>query len=193
MCRFLQEVGYEDIFNENEINEIKDLYNKAQAELQESFAATEMAEPNLLKLQTNILNQTTVQEQELPVESESLKVALEEKYMLKSHFDIVRSLHLANDDKILVTVSEDCMIKLWHMPEMEQRHSESRGNIEPYLTLRGHTGSLLAASGRGNVLFTAGVEGVIKMWSLPTVSEVNQYGDTFEGKNYCMATWSNEN
>jgi striatin 1/3/4 len=118
---------------------------------------------------------------------------LEEKYMLKSHFDIVRSLHLSNDDKILVTVSEDCMVKLWQMPEMEQKHSETRGNIEPYLTLRGHTGSLLAASGRGNVLFTAGVEGVIKMWSLPTVAEVNQYGDTFEGKNYCLATWSNEN
>lgn len=93
---------------------------------------------------------------------------------------------MANDDKILVTVSEDCMIKLWHMPELEQKHSETRGNIEPYLTLRGHTNCLLAASGRGNILFTAGVEGVIKMWSLPAVGEVNQYGDTFEGKNYCI-------
>jgi len=27
--RFLQEVGYEDIFNSDEINEIKDLYDKA--------------------------------------------------------------------------------------------------------------------------------------------------------------------
>ena len=35
--RFLQEVGYEDIFNTNEVNEIKDLYNKAQAELTESI------------------------------------------------------------------------------------------------------------------------------------------------------------
>ena len=37
LCRFLQEVGYEDIFNTNEVNEIKDLYNKAQAELTESI------------------------------------------------------------------------------------------------------------------------------------------------------------
>ena len=40
MCsgyRFLQEVGYEDIFNTSEVNEIKDLYNKAQAELTESI------------------------------------------------------------------------------------------------------------------------------------------------------------
>jgi len=27
--RFLQEVGYEDVFNPDEINEIKDLYEKA--------------------------------------------------------------------------------------------------------------------------------------------------------------------
>jgi len=28
--------------------------------------------------------------------------------------------------------------------------------VEPYLTIRGHTGPLFAASGRGNILFTAG-------------------------------------
>jgi hypothetical protein len=31
----LQEVGYEDVFNLDEINEIKDLYEKAQADLTE--------------------------------------------------------------------------------------------------------------------------------------------------------------
>lgn len=31
------------------------------------------------------------------------------------------------------------------------------------------------------------------MWGLPDVKEVNQYGDTYEGKNYCLATWDNEN
>ena len=35
--RFLQEVGYEDIFNTEEVNEIKELYDKAQAELTESI------------------------------------------------------------------------------------------------------------------------------------------------------------
>ena len=37
MCRFLQEVGYEDIFNTDEVNEIKQLYDKAQEELTESI------------------------------------------------------------------------------------------------------------------------------------------------------------
>ena len=36
LSRFLQEVGYEDIFNTEEVNEIKELYDKAQAELTES-------------------------------------------------------------------------------------------------------------------------------------------------------------
>ena len=35
--RFLQEVGYEDIFNTDEVNEIKELYDKAQAELSENL------------------------------------------------------------------------------------------------------------------------------------------------------------
>ena len=36
-ARFLQEVGYEDIFNNDEVNEIKDLYEKAQSELTDSI------------------------------------------------------------------------------------------------------------------------------------------------------------
>jgi len=31
--RFLQEVGYEDVFNQDEISEIKDLYEKAHQDL----------------------------------------------------------------------------------------------------------------------------------------------------------------
>ena len=35
--RFLQEIGYEDIFNTEEINEIKQLYEKASEELKENL------------------------------------------------------------------------------------------------------------------------------------------------------------
>jgi hypothetical protein len=44
--------------------------------------------------------------------------------------------------------------------------------------------------GGGRVIFTAGSEGTIKVWNLPTIYEVNQYGDTFDGKNYCIGTWT---
>jgi WD40 repeat protein len=37
MFRFLQEIGYEDIFNSEEMNEIKALYEKAQEEMKENI------------------------------------------------------------------------------------------------------------------------------------------------------------
>lgn len=77
---------------------------------------------------------------------------------------MVRSIHMTSDQKTLATVSEDCMIKLWNLKDLESKSNDSRVNFEPFLTLRGHTGALLAASGRGDLLFTAGVEGVVKMW-----------------------------
>ena len=46
-------------------------------------------------------------------------LTLTEKYTLRSHFDMVRGMHFANELKTLATVSEDCMIKLWSMPEMD--------------------------------------------------------------------------
>lgn len=35
--KFLQEIGYDDIFNVDEVNEIKALYDKAQEEIKENF------------------------------------------------------------------------------------------------------------------------------------------------------------
>jgi WD40 repeat protein len=41
-----------------------------------------------------------------------------------------------------------------------------------------------------NLLFTAGDEGCIRVWDVPSISEVHQYGDTMDGKNYCIGVWS---
>lgn len=43
------------------------------------------------------------------------------------------------------------------------------------------------------MIFTAGMEGKIKLWNLPTINDVNLYGDTFDGKNYCLGTWTEAN
>lgn len=66
------------------------------------------------------------------------------------------------------------------------------------MTLRGHTGPLLSVTGLSddrksnnrNLLFTAGDEGCIRVWNVPLISDVNQYGDTYDGKNYCIGVWS---
>ena len=30
----------------------------------------------------------------------------------------------------------------------------------------------------------------LRVWNTPPVSEVNQYGSTLDGKNYCIGTWA---
>ena len=37
LLKFLQEIGYDDIFNVDEVNEIKALYDKAQEEMKNNF------------------------------------------------------------------------------------------------------------------------------------------------------------
>ena len=39
MTKFLQELGYDDIFTVDEVKEIKSLYDKAQEEMKESYEA----------------------------------------------------------------------------------------------------------------------------------------------------------
>ena len=77
--------------------------------------------------------------------------------------------------------------------DLDTKYQEQDGNLEPYITLRGHTGPLLSVTGsiseNDRLLFTAGTEGCIRVWNLPAPSEVNFYGDTQEGKNYCIGTW----
>jgi WD40 repeat protein len=91
----------------------------------------------------------------------------------------------------MASISEDCTVKLWSLKTVMQKYNDSKGNVEPYFTMRGHTGPLLAVTGSSttNTLFTAGTEGQIRVWNVPDESEVNLYGNTYDGKNYCVAVW----
>jgi striatin 1/3/4 len=88
--------------------------------------------------------------------------------------DIVRGVQFVPEIETLVSVSEDCTVKLWSLKGLEQSGEDS---IEPYITLRGHTGPLFTVAGphpqHKRIIFTAGSEGVIRMWNLPSISEVN--------------------
>ena len=93
----------------------------------------------------------------------------------------MRGLSFVSDIDTMATVSEDCTVKLWSLKGIDHLHGESDGNLEPYITLRGHTGPLFAVTNAGSnpnpklkkVLFTGGSEGVIRVWGLPAVNEVN--------------------
>ena len=93
--------------------------------------------------------------------------------------DSVRGAHFVAGSDTLATVSEDCMVKLWTFTDLDSKLAKTDGNIEPYLTLRGHTGPLLSVAGLSearsnsknkNVLFTAGDEGCIRVWDVPVSS-----------------------
>jgi len=55
--KFLQEIGYDDIFNVNEVNEIKALYDKAQEEMRADFEKenSDPGEGYLQKLEERLL------------------------------------------------------------------------------------------------------------------------------------------
>jgi WD40 repeat protein len=58
--------------------------------------------------------------------------------------DSVRGLQFIEAIDTLASISEDCTIKLWNLKDLEQTYTDTEGNPEPYITLRGHTGPLLA-------------------------------------------------
>mgnify|MGYP001626793922 CR=1 FL=1 len=88
---------------------------------------------------------------EAPVNSNVKKGnELTKKYDLKSHMDIVRGVQFVPSVDAMATISEDCMVKLWNLSDLDRKYSEASSNdeisMEPYLTLRGHTGPLLCAT-----------------------------------------------
>jgi len=77
------------------------------------------------------------------------------------------------------------LIKVWSLSNLN--FSNISCDTEPYLVLRGHTGplfSLAIAPENNNLIYTAGNEGIIKIWKIPKPEEVNQYGDAETIFNY---------
>ena len=59
--------------------------------------------------------------------------------------------------------------------------SNNSNDIDPYIIFRGHTGplfSLALSPFKNNLIYTAGNEGVIKIWKVPAKEEVELYGDS---------------
>jgi len=119
---------------------------------------------------------------------------LAEKCVLRAHMDGVRDVQFSSVLNYLVTVSEDCMVKLWDIKGLKKNSASHPGKIEPYFTYRGHTGPLFAACvGAGlqqedHFLYSAGSEGIIRIWSIPSL-ESSKYPST-NGKNYCVGLWT---
>lgn len=62
----------------------------------------------------------------------------------------------------LLSASEDCTVKVWDLKKVRYE------NAGPYLTMRGHTGPVLTVTS-GEFVYSAGVDGDIRMWDVPPV------------------------
>lgn len=93
------------------------------------------------------------------------------KSTLNGHLDAVRDICFLTKD-ILVSVSEDCQIKIWNI---NHNVNNDKGQ-QPIQTLQEHTGPIFcceAAKYQTGIFFTGGNEGIIRIWNLQ-----NPYGIT---------------
>eukprot|EP00826_Nyctotherus_ovalis_P025819 TRINITY_DN2002_c0_g1_i2.p1 TRINITY_DN2002_c0_g1~~TRINITY_DN2002_c0_g1_i2.p1 ORF type:complete len:212 (-),score=27.47 TRINITY_DN2002_c0_g1_i2:710-1345(-) len=117
-----------------------------------------------------------------------------EKVVLRSHMDSVRDVQFSCNLNYLVTVSEDCMVKLWDIKALKKTTYPHPIRIEPCFSYRGHTGPLFSVCvGSGlqetsHFFYTAGSEGIIRIWGIPPV-DGSRYPLT-NGKNYCVGLWN---
>lgn len=115
----------------------------------------------------------------IQTKKESYSFSFNKSIELRSHFDEVRKLCYLPEMNSLISVSEDCLIKVWALKNIFYNTQSS--DIEPYLTLRGHTGPLYCTEkGRSgsNLIFTGGNEGLIQIWNIMRPEEVSQYGES---------------
>ena len=93
---------------------------------------------------------------------------------LKSHFDEVRKLIYLENINSLISVSEDCLIKVWSMENI--MYNNQSDDITPYLNLRGHTGPIFCVTkGKDNLIYTAGNENLIRIWNILPSNEINSF------------------
>lgn len=101
---------------------------------------------------------------------------------MRHHLDAIRDGLFIEELEIIITVSEDWTIKFWSLKFLEsQVHEISSDEIHPYYTLRGHTGIITRVAANYSqdnkwLLYTGGIEGIIRVWTIPTPEEVDQMG-----------------
>ena len=136
-------------------------------------------------------------------------------YLLKSHLDSVRDGLFIHNMDIAATVSEDWSIKFWDLKLLDQQEKElaentkfnfiddkseyagSSYNFYSYYTLRSHTGIITKITSNyaqdrveDNLVYTAGIEGIVRVWKIPTPDQVNQFGENSDlSSSLCMYIW----
>ena len=122
------------------------------------------------------------------------------KYSLKCHLDAVRSLYFNMNMNIMASASEDRTIRLWKADSICNKEVDeeliNQQQVFSYMTLRGHTGALFAMSGPSDlnqnshkkILYSAGEEGVIRVWKIPSPVYYDSIESTHENQHW-IGVW----
>lgn len=80
----------------------------------------------------------------------------------------------------MVSVSQDCLMKVWNTKEF------GGSDLTSSATIRSHAGSIFTITGNDDLLFTGGIEGVIRAWTIPHKADSN-------ANKYLKGSWVNGN
>lgn len=127
--------------------------------------------------QDNQANNNIKQQNETPKSKTGQLILNQNNYTeLKSHFDVVRKLSYMPKQNYLVSIAEDCLINVWQTNKLTFNNTVS--DLEPLYSFRGHTGPLFSLETHDDLIYSAGNEGIIKIWKLPKYSEVSPFSDS---------------
>jgi WD40 repeat protein len=106
------------------------------------------------------------------------------KHEFNVHLDNVRDVQFIGSLDCMASVSEDCTVKLWDVKLIHKNMTDGFGEGtnfkgDPYCTLRGHTGPLFKITGstiNDRIIYTAGNEGIIRIWKVPELDDVDFLG-----------------
>lgn len=88
--------------------------------------------------------------------------------MVTSHLDAVRAVSFHRSEAILLSASEDSTLKLWNLKKFSKRHNTIS---QPIHTYRGHNGPVFAAIMGREHCFSAGADGLVRVWDLPQFNQ----------------------
>jgi WD40 repeat protein len=77
-----------------------------------------------------------------------------------SHLDSIRSISIYNSN-YLISAGDDCLIRIWDITRLE-----TNKQIHNIMSLREHNAPVFTSILLNDILYTAGLEGVIKAWDI---------------------------